>query len=253
MDDSKQRDPKAILNRLLDMGEDEVLLNIGEESVVKVLIYPPTTETDTVESDIRLENALAANSIDELVTVIESGGGCDRCNLASGRNKIVVGAGDPDARIVFIGEGPGANEDKTGIPFVGRAGQLLDKIFAAMGLSREKGIYICNIVKCRPPGNRDPLPDESEACIPYLKKQLELINPAAICCLGRVAAQNLLETDAALGKLRGKIHFFEGVPVVVTYHPAYLLRNAAGKKPTWEDMKLLMKTAGMDIPDNGNR
>ncbi|MCK5832476.1 uracil-DNA glycosylase [bacterium] len=179
---------------------------------------------------------------------------CSLCKLASQRNKIVFGAGDPSARIIFIGEAPGADEDRLGEPFVGRAGQLLDKIFAAMGLSRDKGIYIANILKCRPPRNRDPQPDEVEMCIPFLMEQLRIIRPKVICCLGRIAAQNLLKTDATLGRLRGRTHYFkideetEDIPMIVTYHPAYLLRNSAGKKPVWEDMKRLMEIAELDIP-----
>ena len=163
----------------------------------------------------------------------------------------MFGVGDPKARIVFIGEAPGADEDRIGEPFVGRAGQLLDRIFAAMGLSRKKGIYIANILKCRPPNNRDPERDEVEACIPFLLKQIEIIKPDVICCLGRIAAQNLMDTDLTLVKLRGVIHNFREMPVLVTYHPAYLLRNPAGKKAVWEDMKELLKLAGLPVPNGG--
>ncbi|MGC9314271.1 MAG: uracil-DNA glycosylase [bacterium] len=255
-------DPAIILKRLLDMGEDEIILHLGEGEPEDEIIdepmepIPMQTESDRIQKNTS-DSKLNANdsvllhipsAIEELEEEILADGGCRKCALSEGRNKIVIGVGDPNARIVFIGEGPGAEEDKTGIPFVGRAGHLLDKIFEAMGLSREKGIYICNIVKCRPPGNRDPLPEESSACMPYLLNQLEIIKPAVICCLGRVAAQNLLNTDATLGNMRGKTHYFQGIPVIVTYHPAYLLRNAAGKKPTWEDMKTLLGIAGLPVP-----
>jgi len=139
---------------------------------------------------------------------------------------------------MFVGEAPGADEDRLGEPFVGRAGQLLDKILAAINFSREQ-IYIANILKCRPPGNRDPQPDEMSKCFPYLHEQVRLIRPKLICALGRIAAQALLETKTPLGKLRGSWHQFRGVPLLVTYHPAALLRFAAYKKDTWVDMQLL--------------
>lgn len=261
--------PAQLLKRLLDMGEDEILLYFGEEEPIEEPEYAQEMETeeerinmnesesksnttDSNSNNIAVDSLKDIETIEQLDDFIKSDGGCTKCRLAEGRNEIVVGQGDHNARIVFIGEGPGAQEDTTGVPFVGRAGKLLDKIFDAMGLSREKGIYICNIVKCRPPNNRDPLPDEAAACIPYLKKQLEIIQPKVICCLGRVAAQQLLETNAPLGRLRGKTHYFEGIPVLATYHPAYLLRNPAGKKPTWEDMKELLRIAELPIPNHDN-
>lgn len=173
--------------------------------------------------------------------------GCTRCHeLASTRTQTVFGVGDPQARLVFLGEAPGADEDKQGEPFVGRAGQLLNKILEACKLRRED-VYILNILKCRPPGNRNPLPEESQNCRRYLHRQLELIKPEYICCLGSVAAQNLLETTETIGRLRGSVHQFRGVKVVCTYHPAYLLRNPSAKKQTWEDMKLLMRELGTPV------
>jgi uracil-DNA glycosylase family 4 len=173
--------------------------------------------------------------------------GCTRCHeLASTRTQTVFGVGDPQARLVFLGEAPGADEDKQGEPFVGRAGQLLNKILEACKLRRED-VYILNILKCRPPGNRNPLPEESQNCRRYLNRQLELIKPEFICCLGSVAAQNLLETTETIGRLRGSVHQFRGVKVVCTYHPAYLLRNPSAKKQTWEDMKLLMRELGTPV------
>ncbi len=258
-----ENNPTLILKRLLDMGEDEITLYLGDEEPLDEIesTEQPDGDADSInmnKSDSKsntndIKSIQSASTIEQLEAFIKSNGGCTKCRLAEERNKIVVGVGDPKARIVFIGEGPGADEDRTGIPFVGRAGKLLDKIFEAMGLSREKGIYICNIVKCRPPNNRDPLPDEASACMPYLKKQLDIIKPSVICCLGRVAAQQLLDTNVALGKMRGKTHYFEGIPVLVTYHPAYLLRNPAGKKPTWEDMKQLLKIAGLPIPNHNGK
>jgi uracil-DNA glycosylase family 4 len=163
---------------------------------------------------------------------------CQACPLGQTRNKFVYGVGNPHAKLLFIGEAPGQDEDQLGEPFVGRAGQLLDKILAAIQLSR-KEVYIANILKCRPPGNRDPLPDEVSKCIPYLKEQIRIMKPKLICALGRIAAQNLLATTTPLGKLRGKWHEFEGIPLLVTYHPAALLRFPEYKKETWADMKIL--------------
>jgi uracil-DNA glycosylase family 4 len=173
--------------------------------------------------------------------------GCTLCyELATTRTQTVFGVGDPQARLVFLGEAPGADEDKQGEPFVGRAGQLLNKILEACKLRRED-VYILNILKCRPPNNRNPLPEESQNCRRYLHRQLELIKPEYICCLGSVAAQNLLATTETIGKLRGTVHQFHGVKVVCTYHPAYLLRNPSAKKQTWEDMKLLMRELGTPV------
>lgn len=165
---------------------------------------------------------------------------CKKCGLHADRTNTVFGAGDSSAGIVFIGEAPGREEDLRGIPFVGRAGKLLDRILAAIDLSRDD-VYIANILKCRPPGNRDPNEDESKACEGYLKRQLELIDPAVICALGRVAAQNLLKTKSPLGKMRGKIHYYNDIKTIVTYHPAALLRNPHFKRPAWEDMKVLRR------------
>ena len=163
---------------------------------------------------------------------------CTRCGLAAGRQNVVFGTGNPDADLMFIGEGPGAEEDRQGLPFVGPAGELLGKIIGAIGLVRDQ-VYIANIVKCRPPGNRDPLPDEVAACRGYLERQIDLVRPRAIVALGRVAAQTLLDSELPLGRLRGRWHSVRGVAVRATYHPAALLRNASWKRPTWEDMKLV--------------
>ena len=164
---------------------------------------------------------------------------CQKCPLGATRNKFVFGVGNPEADIMFVGEAPGAEEDRLGEPFVGRAGQLLDKILAAMNLDRTQ-VYIANILKCRPPGNRDPQPDEMEQCFPYLREQIRLIRPKLMCALGRIAAQALLKTTTPLGKLRGSWHTYEGVPLLVSYHPAALLRFPKYKRDTWEDMQLLM-------------
>ena len=166
--------------------------------------------------------------------------GCSLCPLCEQRNKIVFGAGNPQARLVLVGEAPGREEDEKGYPFVGEAGKLLDKILLAMHLSREE-VYICNVLKCRPPDNRDPQPDEIASCEPFLKQQLALIQPELIVTLGRFAAQELLKTKEPIGKLRGNWHEYEGIPLMPTFHPAYLLRNPSGKRPVWEDMKQVMQ------------
>ena len=166
--------------------------------------------------------------------------GCLKCRLGSTRKNFVFGVGNPKAKLVLIGEAPGADEDEQGEPFVGRAGQLLNKILVAVQLRRED-VYICNILKCRPPNNRDPLPDEVEACEPFLKKQLEIINPKLILCLGRIAGQTLLKTNATLSELRNNVYVYQGIKVLVTFHPAALLRNPNWKRPAWEDVQKMKK------------
>ncbi len=163
---------------------------------------------------------------------------CRKCRLASTRNNLVFGDGNPDAGIMFVGEAPGGDEDIQGLPFVGRAGKLLTRIIGAIDLKRED-VYIANIIKCRPPRNRDPEPDEVAFCEPYLKKQIEIIQPTIICALGRIAGQTLLKTKMTMAKMRGGIFSYNGTKLLVTYHPAALLRNPQLKKLTWEDVKLL--------------
>lgn len=167
-------------------------------------------------------------------------GDCRRCKLHQSRTHIVFGKGDPQARLVFVGEGPGRDEDLQGEPFVGQAGQLLTKIIQAMQLTREE-VYITNIVKCRPPENRNPQPDEIAACGPFLKEQLRIIKPKIICALGTFAAQTLLQTDQKISALRGRFHDYHGIALMPTYHPAFLLRNSNFKRDVWEDMKKVMK------------
>jgi DNA polymerase len=173
-------------------------------------------------------------------------GDCQRCSLGRVRTNIVFGEGNPKAEIVFVGEAPGGDEDIQGRPFVGRAGQLLTRIIAAMGLKRDD-VYICNILKCRPPGNRNPRPEEIAACEPFLIRQLEAINPRVICALGTVAARTLLKTDVPITVLRGKFHSYHGIQLMPTYHPAYLLRNAGAKKQVWEDVQKIMKALPQQV------
>jgi uracil-DNA glycosylase family 4 len=175
-----------------------------------------------------------------LEKVREELGDCRRCKLHSTRTNIVFGTGNSKARLVFVGEGPGRDEDLQGKPFVGLAGQLLTKIIQAIQLTREE-VYIANIIKCRPPGNRNPEPDEIRACEPFLIKQLEAIRPRLICALGTFAAQTLLKTEERISLLRGRFHQYQGIPLMPTYHPAYLLRNPNFKRDVWEDMKKIKK------------
>ena len=165
---------------------------------------------------------------------------CTRCPLGQTRQRFVFGDGDPGAGILFVGEGPGEEEDRQGLPFVGAAGQLLTKIIEAMKMQRSQ-VYICNAVKCRPPENRTPTAEELATCAPYLERQIEILRPRIICALGRTAAQALLRVNAPLNTLRGRLHQYRGIPVVVTYHPAALLRHAEWKRQTWEDVKWLRR------------
>ena len=161
---------------------------------------------------------------------------CTRCALGHTRTQFVFGSGSREAGIMFVGEAPGEEEDRQGQPFVGAAGQLLTKIIGAMQLTRDD-VYICNVLKCRPPSNRDPQPDEVASCEPYLQRQIEIVQPRVICCLGRHAAHALLKTESSLGRLRGTLHEYAGIPLIVTYHPAALLRNDSYKRATWDDVK----------------
>lgn len=179
----------------------------------------------------------AIEKLDSLEAIARQVKKCTRCSLYETATNPVPGEGNPNAELVCVGEAPGAKEDETGRPFIGLAGQLLTKILAAIDLTREQ-VFICNVLKHRPPGNRNPLPEEVKACSPYLIRQLELIKPKVIVAFGTFAAQTLLNTKTPLGQLRGLVHQYHGIPLVVTYHPAALLRNPAWKRPTWEDVKL---------------
>jgi DNA polymerase len=202
---------------------------------------PNTPEAVAVEAvdgwrnEVTFAEALgAAESIEHVAGMIA---GCRRCDLYKSARNSVPGEGNPHADFVCVGEAPGATEDETGRPFVGQAGQLLTKILGAINLSRDD-VFIVNLLKHRPPGNRNPSPEESMKCRPYLLRQLELLQPRVIVALGTYAAQTLLDTKVSIGKLRGQVHDYQGIPVVVTYHPAALLRNPAWKRPTWEDVQL---------------
>src|SRR6185437_3334105 len=176
-------------------------------------------------------------------------GDCTRCRLHKGRTNLVFGVGNPNAELMFIGEGPGADEDAQGEPFVGRAGQLLNNMISAMGLKREE-VYIANVVKCRPPGNRTPERDECDICSPFLLQQIEVIKPKVIVALGAVAAKTLLAVNDSMANLRGRWYDFHGTRMAVTYHPAYLLRDPRQKKETWKDLQMVMKYLGLTPPAN---
>ena len=202
---------------------------IPNDMAFKKGIVIPVNETELVPSVIE-----KLRSLDEIAEKVRK---CTRCPLYETATNAVPGEGDPKAKLVCVGEAPGAKEDETGRPFVGQAGQLLTKILEAIDLTREQ-VFICNVLKHRPPGNRNPRPEEVEACSPYLIRQLELIKPKVIVAFGTFAAQTLLQTKAGIGQLRGLVHRYHGIPLIVTYHPAALLRNPAWKRPTWEDVKL---------------
>lgn len=196
-------------------------------------LFPEMKEKHTAKKS-DWENATSLDDFEKLIC------DCTKCRLHEGRNKFVFGTGNPNADVLVIGEGPGAEEDKQGLPFVGRAGKLLTDMLKAIKFERED-VYIGNVVKCRPPGNRTPMQDEMNTCLPYLKKQVELINPKIILCLGLTAAKGLLKKKDSLGKLRQNVFEYEGAKVIVTYHPAALLRNPHWKRDCWEDLKKLRK------------
>ncbi len=177
-------------------------------------------------------------------------GECTRCALHQGRNQLVFGDGDPNARLMFVGEGPGADEDAQGLPFVGKAGQLLNNMIAAMGLKREE-VYIANVVKCRPPGNRVPEQEEGATCTPFLFRQIDVIRPQVLVALGATAATWLLGARQPLAGLRGRVHAYRGAQLIVTYHPAYLLRDPRQKKEAWADLQIAMRELGLKPPSKG--
>jgi len=193
----------------------------------------------------------AADRAAALQMIRDEMGDCTRCALHTGRNKLVFGDGDANARLMFVGEGPGADEDAQGLPFVGRAGQLLNNMIAAMGLKREE-VYIANVVKCRPPGNRTPEPEEANTCSPFLFRQIDVVRPQVLVALGATAATYLLGHRQPLAGLRGRVHPFRGMQLIVTYHPAYLLRDPRQKKEAWADLQIAMRELGLQAPKAGS-
>ncbi len=247
-------DEKELLNALKDYvkaleefgvsfitlpDEIELSKNLEKNLITKEKIKELKDKVNSIENKSS-KKVLLDKLRDEL-------GDCKRCKLHKERNNIVFGEGNPDAKLMFIGEGPGRDEHIQGRPFVGRAGKLLDKMIMAMGLKRED-VYIANVVKCRPPNNRNPEPDEVAICSPFLIKQIEIVDPDVIISLGAVSAQFLLNTRINISRLRGNIHRFKNSSLIATYHPAYLLRNPGQKKNAWEDLKMAMKLLGLPIP-----
>jgi len=197
------------------------------------------TRSESVDRQPPTGSLIPSMSWDELRGVVAS---CTACGLCKQRKQAVFGVGAESGPWLFIGEGPGADEDEQGEPFVGQAGKLLDSMMAALGIKRGREAYIANVVKCRPPGNRTPTPEEAAACAPFLDRQIELISPKVIVALGKTAAMRLLQTEASLGSLRGRVHRYRDTPLVVTYHPAYLLRTLPDKAKAWEDLLLARRT-----------
>ena len=204
-----------------------------EEQIALGIRATPVSESSEAHGEDGPAAPIAYGSMEKIRAAVES---CQSCPLHETRTNTVPGAGNENARLVFVGEAPGADEDRQGIPFVGRAGQKLTQIIEAMGLSRSE-VYIANVLKCRPPGNRNPLPEEVQACEPYLIAQLRLIKPRVICALGAFAAQTLLRTDQRISRLRGQFHTYQGIKLMPTYHPAFLLRNPRSKRDVWEDVQ----------------
>jgi DNA polymerase len=220
---------------------DELAQTLGQMADAGIQTVQTSAESREVVNTWGLGPVKAAiKTAETLEDIREHIGDCQRCKLCRSRTNIVFGVGNPQARLMFIGEGPGQEEDRAGEPFVGAAGQLLNRIIDAIKLRRQD-VYIANVVKCRPPGNRLPEPDEVATCSPFLRRQIARIRPLFICTLGSCAAQTLLNTSEAVSRLRGQFFDYEGIRVLPTFHPAYLLRNPEKKREVWEDMKLLMK------------
>ena len=232
-------DRKAVLQQVQRYLEDLILFE-GESFLIPHELQATVAEAGAAEAAGAAFADAVVSAARELEGFERQICACTNCALGHSRRRFVFGSGSPNAGIMFIGEAPGAEEDRQGQPFVGAAGQLLTKIIQAIGLSREE-VYICNMLKCRPPSNRDPLPEEVAECEPYLKRQIEIVRPKVICTLGRVASQAILRSASSMRQLRGTLHQYEGIPVIVTYHPAALLRNATLKKDTWEDVKWLRR------------
>ena len=223
----------------MSLSREQVLKELGIAPVWR-LKHPiaPAELPGTDASDERRSRILQM----DWALLKEAVATCTACELHKTRTQGVVGVGDEKAEWLIIGEAPGADEDAQGEPFVGQAGRLLDAMLAAIGLQRGENVYIANVLKSRPPGNRNPAPEEVAACMPYLERQIQLIQPKIIIALGRFAVQSLLNTEEAIGKLRGRVHQHQGIPLVVTYHPAYLLRNLPDKEKAWEDLCLARET-----------
>ena len=232
-------------------------MNNGHDSVIQLVREFLVYQVDIGLGDVVLPPLIEepAGSRPVLTEIRKELGDCTRCPLHRERKHIVFGEGNPRARMMFVGEGPGADEDREGRPFVGRAGKLLTRMIRAMGLDRAD-VYIANVVKCRPPGNRDPEAGEVATCLPFLEAQIQAVNPEALITLGRIAASTLLGRRESLGKIRGEFHYWHGIPVMPTYHPSYLLRqepDRRAKAQAWDDLKMVMTLLKLPIPGSGVR
>jgi uracil-DNA glycosylase family 4 len=245
--------PSELLRRYLrqraELGETELILDrLVPDELHALLSAPPEAAALPAPErpSARADGALAPTvstpaalaQLGSLGELRERVVGCRACSLCESRSQVVFGEGNPDAELLVVGEAPGAEEDRTGRPFVGRAGKLLDLLLMSVGFGRED-VFICNVLKCRPPGNRNPQAEEVASCSPFLRRQVELVRPRAVMAFGTFAAQTLLETDVPIGRLRGGVHDYHGVPLIPTYHPAALLRNPGWLRPVWEDLQRL--------------
>ncbi|MGE5323428.1 MAG: uracil-DNA glycosylase [Actinomycetota bacterium] len=249
LDPATKQQLAAHVNYYREMGIHDFYRRSVDENA-SVLIQATAEQTAEPHASVP-ESAEALSIIQDkpaaLQAIRDDIGDCTRCRLHKGRTKLVFGVGNPNAELMFVGEGPGADEDAQGEPFVGRAGQLLNNMISAMGLKRED-VYIANVVKCRPPGNRTPERDECDTCSPFLLRQIEVIKPKVIVALGAVAAKNLLAVNDSMANLRGRWYDFRGAQLAVTYHPAYLLRDPRQKKEAWKDLQMVMKHLGLTPP-----
>ena len=247
----------AYLRQRAELGERQVFLEgmdrleavalLGRRQASGVRLQGPPIDaaaapghpaSDPIPARVREPGVAYASAAAALAALAEEIAACHQCAVAGACTRVVVGDGSPDAEVMVIGEAPGAEEDRTGVPFVGRAGKMLDLLLASIGFPRER-VYICNVLKCRPPENRDPTPEEVAKCSPHLRRQIDIVRPRVILAVGRFSAQFLSGSDAPMSRLRGRVHSYEGVPVVATYHPAYLLRSPGEVRKCWEDLQLL--------------
>ena len=253
-------DPKLGRSVAEELAEREGLLQAAVEDAAQSAAEPSAAQPNFFGEDPTIKTRKVFSAPPQIAAVLpvedraaaleairEDLGDCTRCALHTGRHTIVFGVGNPAARLMFVGEGPGADEDAKGLPFVGRAGQLLNNMIAAMGLKREE-CYIANIVKCRPPGNRTPEPEEANTCSPFLFRQIDAVRPQVLVALGATAATYLLGQRQPLAGLRGRVHAFRGMSLIITYHPAFLLRDPRQKKEAWADLQIAMKELGLKAP-----
>ncbi len=247
--DSERRlkTPEVAQLSTIDLQKEKTLPKpVAKPALQKIALVSPKMASLPVVAGPSLFEAVDKIADDTLLKIRENLGECTRCKLHSTRHKIVFGDGNPKAELVFVGEGPGADEDAQGLPFVGRAGKLLTQMIEAMGLQR-KDVYICNVVKCRPPENRQPEEDEVSTCSPFLLRQIDTIAPKVIVCLGAVAAKTLLQTNRGISQFRGEWLEFRGRKLLATYHPAYLLRNPPAKSEVWKDLQKVMAVLGLEV------